>query len=193
VRRAHGHDDKEHSPLVQLEGEDDVSAERYSGSTVSQTCFNLVRTQQGLPAWPAQLSACCHVAMGDLTEVLCPRSMCSWGLASSAAHMQCGLAVGRACSRWPAQRHCSASAGNSSWRGSRRSLPTCRRRIQHWVMPLTNASACASKHCAWMPVDPESLLLAGCRASGDGQLRTRPSRCSCHDRVLWCKCNGKSL
>jgi len=48
---------------VQLEGEDDVSAERYNGSTVSQTCFNLVRTGQGPAVWSAQLRACCRLAM----------------------------------------------------------------------------------------------------------------------------------
>ena len=31
---------------MQLEGEDDVSAERSTGSTVLQTCFNLVRALQ---------------------------------------------------------------------------------------------------------------------------------------------------
>ena len=42
---------------MQLEGEDDVSVERFSGSSVSQTCFNLVRACRSPAAGTLQLHA----------------------------------------------------------------------------------------------------------------------------------------
>ena len=175
---------------MQLEGEDDVSAERCTGSSVSQTCFNLVRV------WYCRIEAS-----------LCTTSqhMLRYSLACLAAD-QCVHGD------WAAQLPlCNAAQRmGGAARAGRRHMPVLPQRETHRGrfqknpcshaadIPCAGCAPTGSQHVLPMTQDCHAKhsgkqMHMGCRASRNGQLWERPGRRTCHNRVLWRKLHGTQL